>query len=153
MGGTVVGNKFASYARNRQSRNLCFSPFAPHPRFQGRSVFWEFLFSVPWLTGSHFTCELISVTCLSGTIFSNFLVLSFAVLTHILERAFAAPPTHRGENSTPPVALGTIFRATFFNQAPPARAQPRHPALGAMGCPGWAWVGGVNSEGCAKICT
>ena len=91
--------------------------------------------------------------CLSGTIFPIFLVLSFGFLTPILERAFAAPPTRRGGNSTSRVALGTNFHATFLNQAPPARAQPRHPALGAMGCPGWAWVGGVNSEGCAKICT
>ena len=85
-GGIVVINKFASYAHNRKSRNLCYSPFAPHPRFQGRNVFWEFLFSVPWLTGSHFTCELISVTCLSGAIFPIFLVLCFGMLTLILER-------------------------------------------------------------------
>ena len=147
FGGTVVGNKFASYTRNRQSGKPCFSPLAPHPHFQGRNAFLDFLFSVPWLPGFHFTCELISVACLSGVIFPNFLILFFGLLTRILDPAFAAPPTHTGEDSTSRAALGTIFRATFFNQTPPARAQPRHPALGAMGCPGWAWVGGVNSEG------
>ena len=36
--------------------------------------------------GFHVTCELISVACLSGTIFPIFLVLWFGVLTRILER-------------------------------------------------------------------
>ena len=152
-GVTVVGNNFASYTHHRKSRELCFSPLAPHSYFQAPSAFSHFLFSVLWLIGFHFTCELISVACLRWTIFLIFVVLCFGQLTRILERAFAVPPTHRGEDSTPRVALGTFFRATFFNLAPPARAQPRHPALGAVGCAGWAWVGGVNSEGCAKICT
>ena len=130
-----------------------FQPSARTHIFRVEMLFSAFLFSVVRLSGFHFTCELISVACLSGAIFLIFVVLSFGVLTRILDTAFAAPPTRRGENSTSRVALGTTFRAIFLNQAPPARAQPRHPALGAMGCPGWAWVGGVNSEGCAKICT
>ena len=36
--------------------------------------------------GFHVACELISVACLSGTIFPIFLVLWFGVLTLILER-------------------------------------------------------------------
>ena len=131
---------------------MFFDP-RPAPTFSASKCFFHFLFSVVLLSGFHFTCELISVTCLSGTIFPIFLVLSFGLLTPILERAFAAPPTRRGENSTSRVALGTNFRATFRINAPhPRPARTPHCPEGRVP---WLSAGGgrLVEEGCAKNCT
>ena len=51
FGCTVDGNTFASSTQNCKSRFLCFLLLAPHPNFQCRGVFGDFLFSVVCFTG------------------------------------------------------------------------------------------------------
>ena len=111
------------------------SVFHPSPRtpiFMGEMCFLDFLFSVAWLPGFHFTCELISVTCLSGSIFSSFLVLCFRVLARILRQAFAAPPTHMGKIRR--LALPWV---QFFAQPSSTRRPP--PALSHGTLPSGQW--------------
>ena len=59
-------------------------------------------------------------------------------------RAFLRAADPLGENSTSRVALGMNFGVAFFDTAPTARAQSRHPCLRAVGC--WLGVGGGRGK-------